>query len=394
MEFSAQIMNTIPNTDPNILIAAENTILDAPEDITEAQVLTALGTVIDPDLHKDLVTLKMIKNVKICEGRVAFQVELTTPACPLKEQIEADCRRAVSELPGLKSLKIEMTSRVVGKRPMGGKILPKVKHVIAVASGKGGVGKSTVATNLAVALAQSGAKVGLMDADVYGPTVPMLLGLEDEQLEQTAERLPDGNVVPRIMPLSRHGVSCVSMGFMVEPGQPIVWRGPMLSKVVNQFLSDVLWGELDYLLVDLPPGTGDVTMSLSEAIPLTGAVIVMTPQDVAASIAVKSLRAFQKLNVPILGVIENMSYFKAPDTGKHYHIFGHGGGRLAAEELKVPFLGEIPLEIATRQGGDDGEPVLVTYPDSEQAINLREIAGSLARQVSIESRKYQPLTMM
>jgi ATP-binding protein involved in chromosome partitioning len=362
--------------------------------VTEDRVLAALSQVQDPDLHKDLVTLKMIKNVKICEGNVAFQVELTTPACPMKEKIEADCRDAVSRIPGVTNIKIEMTSRVVARRPMGGKLIPNVKHVIAVASGKGGVGKSTVSTNLAVALAQTGAKVGIMDADVYGPTIPMLLGVEDEQMEQTAVRLPDGNVVPRIAPVENHGVTCVSMGFLVGPGQPVVWRGPMLAKVVNQFLSDVAWGELDYLLVDLPPGTGDVTMSLSEAIPLTGAVIVMTPQDVASSIAVKSLRAFQKMNVPILGVIENMSYFIAPDTGKSYHIFGHGGGQEAAEELKVPFLGEIPLDIPTREGSDEGEPVLIRQPDSLQAKIFREVAGKLAQQISIQARQFRPLPVL
>jgi ATP-binding protein involved in chromosome partitioning len=363
-------------------------------EITEERILDALRTVQDPDLHKDLVSLNMIKNVRICEGNVAFQVELTTPACPLKEKIAADCRAAVSAVPGITSLKIEMTANVTARRPLGGKVIPKVKHVVAIASGKGGVGKSTVSANLAVALAQTGAKVGLMDADVYGPTVPILMGLEDEQLEQTAVRLPDGNVVPKIVPLERHGVATVSMGYLVEPGQPVVWRGPMLGKVIDQFLGDVAWGELDYLLVDLPPGTGDVTMSLSNAIPLSGAVIVMTPQDVAASIAVKALRAFQKLNVPILGVIENMSYFVAPDTGKHYHIFGHGGGQEAAEELKVPFLGEIPLDIPTRQGSDEGEPIVVTYPDSEQAQIFREVAGNLARQISIQARQFRPLPVM
>ena len=363
-------------------------------EITENAVLTALHTVQDPDLRKDLVTLGMIKNVKISGSEVAFTVELTTPACPLKEQIEADCRRAVSEIAGVGQIKINMTAKVIARRPLGGKVIPSVKHVIAVASGKGGVGKSTVAANLAVALAQTGAKVGLMDADVYGPTVPILMGLEDEHLEQTAVRMPDGNVKARIVPLERYGVSCVSMGFLLEPGQPVVWRGPMLAKVINQFLGDVEWGELDYLLVDLPPGTGDVTMSLSEAIPLSGAVIVMTPQDVAASIAVKSLRAFQKLNVPILGIIENMSYFIAPDTGKSYYIFGHGGGHEAAEALKVPFLGEIPLDIATRKGSDDGEPVLIGQPNSQQATIFREIVGSLARQVSIQSMKFRPLPVM
>jgi ATP-binding protein involved in chromosome partitioning len=362
--------------------------------VTEAAILAALRTVDDPDLRKDLVTLGMIKNVKICEGVVAFQVELTTPACPLKEKIEADCRAAVLLVPGVTQIKIELTSNVVSRRPLGGQVIPKVRHVIAVGSGKGGVGKSTVATNLAVALALTGARVGLMDADVYGPTIPMLLGVEDVELEQTAFRMPDGNVVARIVPVERHGVCCVSMGFLVQPGQPIVWRGPMLGKVVNQFLRDVDWGELDYLLVDLPPGTGDVTMSLSEAIPLSGAVIVMTPQDVAASIAVKSLRAFQKLNVPILGVIENMSYFIAPDTGNSYHIFGHGGGQEAAEELKVPFLGEIPLDIATRKASDEGEPVLISDPDSPQSVIFREVAGRLAQQISIQARQFRPLPVM
>jgi len=362
--------------------------------VTEVAVLDALRTVQDPDLHKDLVTLNMIKSIKICEGNVAFQVELTTPACPMREKIESDCREAVGRVPGVTHLKIEMTSRVVARRPIGGKLIPGVKHVIAVASGKGGVGKSTVAVNVAVALSQTGARVGVMDADVYGPTIPILLGVEDEQLAQTAVRLPDGNVVPRIAPVERHGVSCVSMGFLVEPGQPVVWRGPMLGKVIDQFLGDVSWGELDYLLVDLPPGTGDVTMSLANAIPLSGAVIVMTPQDVAASIAVKSLRAFQKLNVPILGVIENMSYFIAPDTGKSYHIFGHGGGQEAAEALSVPFLGEVPLDIPTRVGSDEGEPVLIRQPESQQAAIFREIAGKLAQQISIQSRQFRPLPVM
>ena len=333
----------------------------------------------------------MIKDIKICEGNVAFLVELTTPACPLREKIESDCRTAVLAVQGVTAVKIEMSAKVLPHRPKGGEMAPGVKHFIAVGSGKGGVGKSTVAVNLAVALAEMGAKVGLMDADIYGPTVPILLGLEDREMDQVGVRQPDGNVVPRILPLTAHGISCVSMGFLVPAGQPVVWRGPMLAKVVNQFLGDVEWGELDYLLVDLPPGTGDVSMTLSQSIPLSGALIVMTPQDVAASIAVKSVHMFQKMDVPILGIIENMSYFVAPDTGNIYYIFGRGGGQDAAEELRVPFLGRIPLDIPTREGGDQGEPVLISQPDSEQATAIRDIARLLAAQISVQGRSFRPL---
>jgi ATP-binding protein involved in chromosome partitioning len=360
----------------------------------EAAVLDALRTVDDPDLRRDLVSLGMIKDVKVCEGNVAFTVVLTTPACPLKAKIEADCREAVGKIPGVKNINVAMTADVTGRRGQRGPLVPGVKHVVAVGSGKGGVGKSTVAVNLAVALAQAGARVGLMDGDIYGPTVPMLLGVEDAELEQTAVRLPNGEVAHRLVPVSRHGVSCISMGFLVEPGQPVVWRGPMLAKVINQFLGDVEWGDLDYLLVDLPPGTGDVSMTLAQALPLTGAVIVMTPQDVAASIAVKSVRMFQKMDVPILGIVENMSYFVAPDTGHTYHIFGRGGGPEAAEELRVPFLGGIPLDIATREGSDEGEPVLVSQPTSPQSEVFREVAGRLAAQISIQARKFQPLAVV
>ncbi|GAB4452669.1 MAG: iron-sulfur cluster carrier protein ApbC [Armatimonadaceae bacterium] len=368
---------------------------------TEEQVRNALRSVMDPDLHKDLVSLNMIKNIQIHDGHVMFTVELTTPACPLKEKIESDCREAVSQVPGVREISIEMTANVLARRATGGKTIPGVKNVIAIASGKGGVGKSTVTVNLALALAQCGARVGIMDADIYGPSVPMLMGLDDEEVGTTAVRLPDGNVVRRIAPPERFGVPCVSMGFFVPPGQPVVWRGPMLGKTLKQFLEEVQWGDLDYLLVDMPPGTGDVTMSLAELIPLSGAVIVTTPQDVAASIAVKAMRAFQaieqqtqgRVRVPILGFIENMAYFVAPDTGTQYYIFGRGGGQEAAEELKVPFLGMIPLDIPTRQGSDEGEPVVIAYPDSEQSRTFREIAGKLAQQVSIHARQYRPLAM-
>jgi ATP-binding protein involved in chromosome partitioning len=371
--------------------------------VTEEQVRDALRNVEDPDLHKDLVTLNMVRDIRVSDtGDVAFTVELTTPACPMKDKIEADCRAAVAAIPGVRDIQIHMTARVVARRPMGGKVIPGVKHVIAVASGKGGVGKSTVTVNLALALARTGAKVGVLDADIYGPTVPMLMGLDDEEPRGTAVRQPDGNVVQRILPMERFGVECISMGFFVEAGQPVLMRGPMLAKALNQFLGEVQWGELDYLLVDMPPGTGDVTMSLCELIPLSGVVIVTTPQDVAASIAVKSLRAFRKieemsqgkLRIPILGIIENMAYFVAPDTGKSYYVFGRGGGQEAAEALGVPFLGSLPLDITTRQGSDDGEPVTVSYPDSAQAGYFGEIAGRIAQQVSIHARKFQPLSVM
>lgn len=374
---------------------------DNPGVVTEEQVRDALRTVPDPDLHKDLVSLNMIKNLRVNGRNVSFTVELTTPACPLKDKIEADCRAAVGQIPGIGEIQITMTANVLGRRGTGGTIIPGVKNVIAVASGKGGVGKSTVTVNLALSLAKMGAKVGIMDADIYGPSVPMLMGLDDEEIGTTAVRLPDGNVVKRIAPPERFGVACVSMGFFVAPGQPVVWRGPMLGKTLKQFLEDVQWGELDYLLVDMPPGTGDVTMSLSEMIPLSGAVIVTTPQDVAASIAVKALKAFQsieqqtqgRVRVPILGFVENMAYFVAPDTGNSYYIFGRGGGQEAAEALGVPFLGGIPLDIATRQGSDEGEPVVISYPDSEQARIFHEIAGRIAQQVSIHARQYRPLAM-
>jgi len=263
--------------------------------------------------------------------------------------------------------------------------MPGVGRVVAVASGKGGVGKSTCSVNLACALARAGLRVGLLDCDIYGPSIPLMMGIHERPSLTDDERL---------VPPVNHGVKLMSMGFLIDPEQAVIWRGPMIQKTIHQFLNQVAWGDLDYLLVDLPPGTGDVTMSLADTIPLSGAVIVTTPQDVAASIAVKSLRAFQKLNVPILGVVENMAYFVAPDTGKAYHIFGHGGGAEAAEELKVPFLGEIPLDIPTRRAGDEGEPVLVSQPDSDQSHFFREVAGNLARQISIQGRRFQPLSVL
>src|SRR5579883_1529109 len=274
--------------------------------ITQEQVLDALRTVIDPDFRKDLVTLGMVKDVHVEANDVAFTVELTTPACPLREKIESDCYAAVGQIPGIGKMAINMTARVRPQQARGVEqaALPGVKNVIAIASGKGGVGKSTVAANVACALAQMGARVGLLDADIYGPSIPLIMGVEDEKLEVDEAR-------QQLVPVERFGVKIISMGFL-SSAKAVIWRGPMVSKAVQQFLRDVYWGDIDYLVVDLPPGTGDAQLTLSQAIPLTGAAIVMTPQDVAAAVAVKAINMFRRLDVPILGVVENMSYFICP----------------------------------------------------------------------------------
>ena len=357
--------------------------------ISENDVLDALRQVKDPDLHKDLVTLKMIKDVRVEGANVAFIVELTTPACPVKEQIEEDCRQAVSAIPGVGTVSIEMTANVRPQESRGVQMLslPSVRNVIAIASGKGGVGKSTVSANIACALAQTGAKVGLLDADIYGPSIPMIMGVQDEpiQVDESKEQL---------IPIERYGVKIISMGFLQRSTAAVIWRGPMVSKAVQQFLRDVVWGDIDYLIVDLPPGTGDVQLTLSQAIPLTGAVVVMTPQDVAAAVAVKAITMFRRLDVPILGVVENMSYFLCPNCSSRHDIFSHGGGRMAAEALEAPFLGEIPLHTQIRAEADEGTPTVVISPDSFEAQAFREVAQAVARQVSIAVRKAAvPLTM-
>lgn len=343
--------------------------------IKESDILDALRTVQDPDLKKDLVTLNMIKDIKINDKSVSFTVELTTPACPLKEKIETDCRNAVKEkFPQLEEIRINMTSSVAFSG-FEKKVLSGVKNVIAIASGKGGVGKSTVSTNIALSLASTGAKVGLLDADIYGPTIPALLDIH-EQPEVTEQK--------KMIPIEKHGLKLMSIGFLLKGDEPLIWRGPMVAGVIQQFLRDVEWGELDYLIVDLPPGTGDAQLTLSQMIPLSGVAIVSTPEDVAMNIATKALSMFQHLKVPILGIIENMSYFIAPDTGNIYHIFGHGGGKQASEKVGVRFLGEIPLDMAIRTGGDDGKPVVFYDSNSNQAKVFKEIAGNLASSLSTE----------
>jgi ATP-binding protein involved in chromosome partitioning len=346
--------------------------------ITQEQVLGALRTVIDPDFRKDLVTLGMIKDLKV-EGRdVAFTVELTTPACPLREKIEADCYAAVRQIAGIGEVKIKMSAQVRSQQPRGVEQLelPDVKNVIAIASGKGGVGKSTVSANVACALALTGAKVGLLDADIYGPSIPLIMGAEDAEPEVDEAR-------QQLIPIERYGVKIISMGFLQRSTAAVIWRGPMVSKAVQQFLRDVRWGETDYLVVDLPPGTGDAQLTLSQAIPLTGAAIVMTPQDVAAAVAVKAISMFRRLEVPILGVVENMSYFICPSCSSRHDIFAHGGGRRAAEALEVPFLGEVPLHTQIRAESDEGTPTVMASPSSEEAQAFRQIAEAIAQQASI-----------
>lgn len=350
--------------------------------LTEQAVLQALSTVKDPELHRDLVSLKMIRDVKIDGSDVSFEVVLTTPACPLKDRIERECREALAKVPGIGRIAITMGWNVVASRGMlerGG--IPGVKNSIAVASGKGGVGKSTVSVNLAVALAEAGARVGLLDADIYGPSIPVMMGIR---------RLPEMTPEQRILPLEAHGVKLMSLGFLLpDPSAPVIWRGPMIAKALNQFLRDVLWGDLDYLLIDLPPGTGDAQLTLSQSLSLSGVAIVMTPQDVAMTIASKVLLMFRQMKVPILGIVENMSTFLCPACGGESQIFSHGGGKKASERLEVPFLGEIPLEAELCEGGDDGRPILIRNPHSPIAEIFRRVAANLAGRVSVEAMNSQ-----
>jgi ATP-binding protein involved in chromosome partitioning len=343
-------------------------------DVDEAAVLAALGTVQEPELGGDLVSRNMIKDVRVSDGDVAFTIELTTPACPLKDQIESEAVAAVQQIKGVKAVDITFTSRVRPNMEKRGGV-PGVSHVIAVASGKGGVGKSTVAVNLAVGLVQEGARVGLLDADVYGPSAPMMMGIEGTPR-------PVNN---RIVPLQGYGLKVMSVGFMVPPDQPIIWRGPMVSSLLRQFLFEVNWGELDYLVIDLPPGTGDIALTLAQALPLTGSVIVTTPQDVALADVIRGVEMFRKLDVPILGVIENMSYFSCPHCGERSEIFSHGGGNRISARLDVPFLGEIPLSLRIREGGDRGEPAVTSDEEGAYADAFRSVARNLAGRVSVEA---------
>ncbi|MCS7292403.1 MAG: Mrp/NBP35 family ATP-binding protein [Gloeomargarita sp. SKYBB_i_bin120] len=348
--------------------------------VTPQQVLEALRPVKDPELQRSLVELNMIRRVQVENGRVSFHLVLTTPACPLRQMIEEDCRQAVLQLPGVEQVEIVTTAETPQQKSLPQRQqIPGVRNIIAVASGKGGVGKSTVAVNLAVALAQAGARVGLLDADIYGPNDPMMLGVSHQRL--VVADSPQGEV---LTPAENYGVKLVSMAFLLTPSQPVIWRGPMLNGVIRQFLYQVQWGELDYLLVDLPPGTGDAQLTLAQAVPMAGAVIVTTPQKVAVADARRGLEMFRQLGVPVLGVIENMSYFIPPDAPeKRYTIFGEGGGVQLAETLGVPLLGQVPLELPVQWGGDSGQPVVVAHPELASAKAFREIAGKVAARVSV-----------
>jgi len=340
--------------------------------ITKEAILGVLSKVQEPELHKDLVTLNMIRELQINEDAVSFTIMLTTPACPLRGQIEKEAKQAVMSVEDVKSVNIKWDSDVPNDGRMRGLVKMPIRNAIAVGSGKGGVGKSTVSVNIAVALAQSGARVGLMDADIYGPNVPTMLGVE---------RLPPPQG-QRLIPAQAYGIKMISMGLLVKPGQPLIWRGPMLNSAIRQFLGDVEWGELDYLIVDLPPGTGDASLSLAQSLPLSGAVIVTLPQLVSLEDASRGLNMFKTLEVPILGIVENMSYLELPD-GTRMDIFGTGGGEHLAQITNTPFLGKIPIDQNVRIGGDTGKPILVSHPDSPVANALREIAQKIAAQVSV-----------
>ena len=333
----------------------------------------------DPELRKSLVELNMIRNVKIDNGKVSFTLVLTTPACPLREFIVEDCQRAVKKLSGVTDVLVDVTAETPKQKGLPDRTgIVGVKNIVAISSGKGGVGKSTVAVNVAVALAKTGAKVGLLDADIYGPNAPIMLGLENAQM---MVRQGEAEILE---PAFNHGVKLVSMGFLIDRDQPVIWRGPMLNGVIRQFLYQVQWGELDYLIVDMPPGTGDAQLTLTQTVPMAGAVIVTTPQTVSLLDSRKGLKMFQQMQVPVLGIVENMSYFIPPDMpDKQYDIFGSGGGEKTALELGVPLLGCVPLEIALRQGGDRGIPIVVAEPDSASAKALVAIALTIAGKVSV-----------
>jgi len=349
--------------------------------VSASDVLDALRPIVDPDFGKSIVELGFVKDIRIEGARVSFEIELTTPACPVKEEFERQARERVGALPGVEEVAVRLTANTRGRATQG-QALPGVRNTIAVASGKGGVGKSTVALNLALALAERGAAVGVMDADVYGPSLPLLTGVSGRPRA----------VDQRIYPHEAMGLKLMSMGFFLTGDSPVIWRGPMVHGLVRQFLTDVEWGELDYLVVDMPPGTGDAALTLTQQAPLSGALIVTTANDLSLIDARKGLQMFRKVHVPVLGIIENMSYFTPPDLpDRRYRIFGEGGGRRVAAELGVDFLGEIPIDPRIVEGGDRGRPILLDAPDSDAAGVFRELAGAVARRLAILAARTPPI---
>ncbi len=352
------------------------------------EVIDALKKVIDPEQNKDIVTLNQVKNVTINDNDIKVDLILNTTSVNIKDKIEKECLTAIkNDVADVRHITINITSKTSSTANDKKKsMLPGVKNTIAVASGKGGVGKSTVAVNLAVALAKNGAKVGLIDADIYGPSIPLMLGIKEKpQIYQNSKN-------QKMIPLENYGIKLMSIGFLIDDNQPVIWRGPMASGAVKQFLTDVDWDELDYLVFDMPPGTGDIQLTLVQTLPLTGAVIVTTPQEVSIIDAKKGVKMFQRVNVPILGIVENMSFFIAPDTGKRYDIFGEGGGLKLAKEMNVPYLGGIPIDSRIRIGGDTGKPIVYDIPDSEHAKIITDISNNFVKEVDLinDSSKNKP----
>jgi ATP-binding protein involved in chromosome partitioning len=356
--------------------------------VEQDHVLEVLKVVRDPDLNRDIVALGFIKDLRIDGGRVAFTIELTTPACPVKDQMRDQARAAVMQLPGVTAVDVQMSARVreAASADGGRQPIPGVKNVIAVGAGKGGVGKTTVSVNLAIALAKCGSRVGIIDGDIYGPNVPIMLGLK-------TQLVTDGQ---KIVPAEKYGLQVISMGFLTTDDAPIIWRGPMLHGALQQFFREVRWAELDYLVIDLPPGTGDVALSLSQTVPVAGAIVVTTPQQVSLADSRRAVAMYRKLNIPTLGVVENMSHFVCPSCQHESDIFGHGGGERMAAELQVPFIGRIPIYQPIREGGDTGVPLMISEPESPAARAFMAAAERAAAQVSIASynRPTIPLTVV
>jgi ATP-binding protein involved in chromosome partitioning len=338
--------------------------MSSKQDIQD-QVMAELSKVMEPELHRDIVSLKMVRDLSIEGSKAGLTLMLTTPACPLKDQIESDVRQAVLRVPGITEVAIKMDASIPTDRRVSGQLQLDIKNLIAVSSGKGGVGKSTIAANLAVALRQTGASIGLMDADILGPNLPLMMGID---------RLPPAGS-EKVAPAEAYGVKVMSMGFLVDPNKPVIWRGPMIHSAIRQFFTDVEWGSLDYMIIDLPPGTGDAQLTLAQSVPLAGAIIVTQPQEVALGDALRGLAMFEHLNVPILGIVENMSG----------EFFGAGGGERLARERSVPFLGSIPLDPQVRIGGDNGKPIVILAPDSPAAQALTRCAQEVAARISVLS---------